>query len=212
MESALLGVVLGVNHDIVEAVWASRCPYIIRHFRMHVTFFADDVDNGIPYVCVSFSTVWPHISDTRNMLIDDSEVKYSSLQYWAKIAPLLAALIAPITSLLDIPALTVCKIPSLNMSRWTSLSQQHWYARYGVPQPDFTASVVLSAVGLAFNLLANALLVLRFSATATYWHVATVLSSLCWLLKVSILAATLTQPVLKRTIDPNSSCKTLSRF
>ena len=29
MESALLGVVLSVNHDIVEAVWASRTKYVL---------------------------------------------------------------------------------------------------------------------------------------------------------------------------------------
>ena len=50
---------------------------------------------------------------------------------------------------------------------------------------------MLSAVGLAFNLLANGLLVLRFSATASHWHLATVISLLCWFLKVSIAAASI---------------------
>ena len=57
--------------------------------------------------------------------------------------------------------------------------QQHWYARYGVPQRDFTASIVLSAVGLAFNLLAKGLIVIRFSATNRLCHIATVLYLLC---------------------------------
>ena len=69
--------------------------------------------------------------------------------------------------------------------------QQHWYAKYGVPQKDFTASIVLSAVGLAFNLLANGLIVLRFSATERLWHIATVLSLLCWFLKVGICTQTM---------------------
>ncbi|KIM79102.1 hypothetical protein PILCRDRAFT_567574 [Piloderma croceum F 1598] len=111
---------------------------------------------------------------TLRAVLSHGEAEKSTLRSWAKLYPLLAALIAPITSLLDIPALT-----------------QRWYARYGVPQPDFTASIVLSAVGLVFNLLANALLVLRFSATAKSWHLATVISLVCWFLKTLIAVTNL---------------------
>lgn len=63
--------------------------------------------------------------------------------------------------------------------------QQHWYSKYGVPQKDFTASIILSAIGLAFNLIANALLVARFSASERYWYIATKLSLVCWIAKVN---------------------------
>ncbi|KZP04697.1 hypothetical protein FIBSPDRAFT_386019 [Athelia psychrophila] len=95
-----------------------------------------------------------------------------SYREWAKIAPLLAALIAPVTSLLDIPALT-----------------QNWYSQYGSPVKDFTASIVLSAIGLVFNLFANGLLVVRFSADGKYWELATKVSLGCWIAK-TILAVT----------------------
>lgn len=65
--------------------------------------------------------------------------------------------------------------------------QQHWYTKDGAEQPDFTASLVLSAIGLAFNLLANALIVMRFSANASYWKLATQLSLVCWIVKVSFM-------------------------
>jgi potassium channel subfamily K len=125
--------------------------------------------------------------------MDHTAVENSALQSWAQISPLLAALIAPMTSLLDIPALTACKIRvscilGLPFTPIFSLFQQHWYSKYGFPQPDPAASIVLSAVSLGLNLLANVLLVLRFSATARYWHLATVMSLLCWFLKVSIVA------------------------
>ncbi|KAF7971393.1 hypothetical protein HWV62_21228 [Athelia sp. TMB] len=100
--------------------------------------------------------------------------KRKTIREWAKIAPLLAALIAPITSLLDIPALT-----------------QNWYTKNNVPQKDFTASLVLSAVGLAFNLTANALLVARFSAEGKYWHLATQMSLGCWIVKTILAVSNL---------------------
>jgi potassium channel subfamily K len=64
----------------------------------------------------------------------------------ARFAPLAAALIAPASTLYDIPALT-----------------QHWYSLDGVSQADPQASLILSAVGLATSIIANALLVLRFT-------------------------------------------------
>lgn len=54
---------------------------------------------------------------------------------------------------------------------------------------DFKASIILSAIGLLFNLVANALLVLRFSTDGKYWEIATRLSLGCWIVK-TILAVT----------------------
>ena len=86
----------------------------------------------------------------------------------AQTLPLVAAIIAPITTLLDIPALS-----------------QRWYTENGIAQPDYTASLVLSGLGLALNVAANLLLLVRFSVTS-HWRTATRVSLLCWLLKTLI--------------------------
>ena len=59
---------------------------------------------------------------------------------------LVAALLAPMSTLYDIPALS-----------------QPWYAFNGAALPDPRASLVLSGVSLAMSVIANSLLVLRFS-------------------------------------------------
>ncbi|EIW70019.1 hypothetical protein TREMEDRAFT_30177 [Tremella mesenterica DSM 1558] len=93
----------------------------------------------------------------------------------AKYCPLAAAVLAPLSTLLDIPALT-----------------QHWYTLNGVAQPDPTASLALSAVGLALNVFANAFLILRFSSSRTWWwHHATQWSLMNWILKVIVAAINL---------------------
>ncbi|RXK36226.1 hypothetical protein M231_06496 [Tremella mesenterica] len=93
----------------------------------------------------------------------------------AKYCPLAAAVLAPLSTLLDIPALT-----------------QHWYTLNGVAQPDPTASLALSAVGLALNVFANAFLILRFSSSRTWWwHHATQWSLINWILKVIVAAINL---------------------
>ncbi|EIN11143.1 voltage-gated potassium channel [Punctularia strigosozonata HHB-11173 SS5] len=92
----------------------------------------------------------------------------------ATVAPLLAAVIAPLSVLLDIPALS-----------------QTWYLKNGVPQPDPKASLVLSAIGLSFNVFANSLLIIRFSLAEKPWRIATRVSTACWGVKVSISLANL---------------------
>jgi potassium channel subfamily K len=73
---------------------------------------------------------------------------------------------APLSTLLDIPALT-----------------QHWYSFGEADVDDATTSLVLSAVGLGFNVLANILLVVRFSASK-HWRIASHVSLVAWLIKV----------------------------
>ncbi|OCF71649.1 hypothetical protein I204_07709 [Kwoniella mangroviensis CBS 8886] len=92
------------------------------------------------------------------------------LKTFGKYCPLVSAIFAPLSTLLDIPALT-----------------QHWYARDGTPQPDPKACLVLSAVGLALNIVANILLVMRFSAKSKWWwkH-STRWSLICWLGKTIV--------------------------
>ncbi|OCF45376.1 hypothetical protein I317_00621 [Kwoniella heveanensis CBS 569] len=75
-----------------------------------------------------------------------------SFKTFAKYCPLVSAIVAPLSTLLDIPALT-----------------QHWYAQNGVTQSDPKASLILSAIGLALNVLANVLLIVRFSSKTTFW-------------------------------------------
>ncbi|CAE6475483.1 unnamed protein product [Rhizoctonia solani] len=88
---------------------------------------------------------------------------------FAGVSPLTAALIAPLAVLLDIPALT-----------------EKWYTRNGEPQPDPRASLILSGLSLGFSLIANALLVVRFSlqGRGSSWIIATQISVACWFVKV----------------------------
>ncbi|KAM0750985.1 voltage-gated potassium channel [Meredithblackwellia eburnea MCA 4105] len=87
----------------------------------------------------------------------------------AKFAPLLCAVLAPLATLLDIPALT-----------------QKWYTLDGKSAPDPGASLVLSAVGLAMNVCANALLVARFTVRESWWRKVTTASVICWCVKLVV--------------------------
>ncbi|CAE6447781.1 unnamed protein product [Rhizoctonia solani] len=89
------------------------------------------------------------------------------LYLFASVSSLTAALIAPLAVLLDIPALT-----------------EKWYTRNGQPQPDPQASLILSGLSLGFSLVANALLVIRFSLKGTRLQTATKVSVACWIVKV----------------------------
>nr|ODN94990.1 hypothetical protein L204_04335 [Cryptococcus depauperatus CBS 7855] len=101
------------------------------------------------------------------------------MRHWrsfAKYCPLISATLAPLSTLMDIPALT-----------------QRWYSKYGVTQPDPTASLVLSAVGLALNVIANILLVVRFSSKKPFWVTHSTRWSLYfWLGKTLVAAVNLT--------------------
>ena len=54
--------------------------------------------------------------------------------------------------------------------------------------PDPAGNIALSALGLAFNLLANALLLARFSTGQKWWRTATVVSVVAWWIKTIIAA------------------------
>ncbi|KDN36673.1 hypothetical protein RSAG8_10671, partial [Rhizoctonia solani AG-8 WAC10335] len=86
---------------------------------------------------------------------------------FASVSPLTAAVIAPLAVLLDIPALT-----------------EKWYTRNGEPRPDPRPSLILSGLSLGFSLIANALLVVRFSLQGRGWTIATRISVACWVIKV----------------------------
>lgn len=84
--------------------------------------------------------------------------------------PLAAAILAPLSTILDIPALS-----------------QHWYSLNDVPQLDPPACLALSGLGLFLNLLANVLLLFRFSThTQRYTNLATRLSLVSWLGKTAV--------------------------
>ncbi|RSH80075.1 hypothetical protein EHS25_007344 [Saitozyma podzolica] len=117
--------------------------------------------------------------------------RFRTLRTFAKYCPLIAAVLAPLSTLLDIPALA-----------------EPWFARNGIPVHDFRASVVLSAVGLALNVLANLLLVLRFSSSKEKrWRHATTWSTLCWLSTfiIEIINVTLFGPHVHRGPDYEST-------
>ncbi|KAG8863540.1 hypothetical protein FRB96_008280 [Tulasnella sp. 330] len=92
----------------------------------------------------------------------------------SRISPTVAAVLAPFCVLLDIPSVT-----------------ENWYQLHHVPQPDPAASLVLSGLGLAFSVVANALLIVRFSLADGAWWFATCISVLCWLFKVIITTSNL---------------------
>ncbi|KAB5589920.1 Outward-rectifier potassium channel TOK1 [Ceratobasidium theobromae] len=111
----------------------------------------------------------------------------SSIYRFASIAPLIASLIAPFAVLLDIPALTVGNfflVDSLNMMPAVITLQENWYTRNREPQPDPHASLILSGLSLGSSVVANALLVMRFSFTSDGWIMATRLSVVCWAVRV----------------------------
>ncbi|KAL8291716.1 hypothetical protein RQP46_001974 [Phenoliferia psychrophenolica] len=85
----------------------------------------------------------------------------------AKFAPLVAAVLAPLSTLLDIPALS-----------------QNWFLLEGKEAPDPGVSLALSAVSLAMNVLANSLLVARFTVRESRWRAVTVASVVCWIIKL----------------------------
>ena len=93
------------------------------------------------------------------------------LRQFPVLAPLFAAVFAPLSTLLDIPALT---------EPW--FFQEHTDGLQKLPDP--TACLTLSAIGLTFNVLANGLLIARFSTGERGWQLATKLSMGCWIIKV----------------------------
>lgn len=122
---------------------------------------------------------------------------------FANITPLIAALLAPVSTLYDIPALS-----------------QPWYSLNGTTLPDPRASLVLSGVSLSLSVIANSLLVLRFSVhvarvgllekagyemkictrtdkhvslplPSQLWRFATRISTLAWVIKTCIGVANL---------------------
>ena len=90
--------------------------------------------------------------------------------------PLLAAVLAPLSTLLDIPAYT-----------------EHWFFTKNdsdgtlTPLPDPHTNLALSLTGLIFNIVANWLLIVRFSVGNKTWRVATRVSLGFWVLKVRAL-------------------------
>ncbi|KAI5115764.1 hypothetical protein M0805_001205 [Coniferiporia weirii] len=97
------------------------------------------------------------------------------LQSLPVFAPLLAAVLAPVSTLLDIPGLS---------EPWFFQADTSTGEAHALPDPR--ANLVLSAVGLSFNVLANALLIVRFSVRDGYWRVATRVSLVCWIVKLGI--------------------------
>lgn len=114
------------------------------------------------------------------------EVTSPEMKDIARYCPLAAAILAPLSTLLDIPALSVSNRGFL------SSRQQHWYELYDEPQDDPAACLALSAVGLGLNVLANLLLLLRFSTRSqAYTSIATRISLLSWIGKTLVAAVNL---------------------
>ena len=90
-----------------------------------------------------------------------------------KFAPMLDAVLAPLSTLLDIPAYT-----------------EHWFYTNNdsdgtlKPLSDPRTNLTLSLAGLIFNVIANGLLIVRFSVGNKTWRLATRVSLGFWVLKV----------------------------
>ncbi|KAK8869612.1 hypothetical protein IAR55_000179 [Kwoniella newhampshirensis] len=124
----------------------------------------DDEDHGDDQRDIGHLRTWPRYL-----------IRRTHVRSIAKYCPLVSAILAPLSTLLDIPALS-----------------QHWYLKEGVAQPDFKASIVLSAIGLALNVIANVLLVVRFSSKDPFWvNHSTKWSLLFWILKTVVALANL---------------------
>ncbi|GFZ48406.1 hypothetical protein JCM24511_06154 [Saitozyma sp. JCM 24511] len=109
-------------------------------------------------------------------LRDAFHARLRTVRIIAKYCPLIAAILAPLSTLLLIPAVA-----------------EHWYTRNGVPVRKFPISIFLSAVGMALNLLANVLLILRFSFLKDKrWRYATSWSTICWLITLVMQIINLT--------------------
>ena len=77
---------------------------------------------------------------------------------------------------------------SCSVAGCSHISHYEPYRYDGVQPTNFkTPRLVLSGIGLAFNLIANGLIVMRFSVTTSYWKLATQLFLYCWIAKVSYL-------------------------
>lgn len=118
------------------------------------------------------------------------------LHSWATVSPLLGAVFAPFSVLFDIPALTepwFIKFDSnvlLDPNKANSI-------------PDERGNIALSAIGIGFNIIANILLVVRFSSGAKWWRVATRLSVVSWILKVSTRSI---RTILPDSRNPGHNC------
>ncbi|KAG9024722.1 hypothetical protein FRB95_011146 [Tulasnella sp. JGI-2019a] len=93
----------------------------------------------------------------------------SHIRDFARTAPMIAAVLAPFSVLFDIPSVT-----------------ERWYIKNGLPQPDPKVNLILSSIALAFGIVANLLLIFRFSSTGIRWRAATRASCYCWFVKVVI--------------------------
>ncbi|ORX33742.1 hypothetical protein BD324DRAFT_653796 [Kockovaella imperatae] len=92
------------------------------------------------------------------------------IRSFAKYCPLIAATFAPFSTLMDIPALS-----------------ERWYYIDGQIQPDYKACIALSALGLGLNLIANVLLLIRFSASKPGWsRYSTLFSTFLWIGKTAV--------------------------
>ena len=135
----------------------------------------------------------------RHAIMPAGSALIAPLRQLANYAPIVAALLAPASTMYDIPALS-----------------QKWYSLDGQELPDPLPSLVLSGFSLAASVIANSLLVLRFSVRVSKvrrgwlrlsrtrgpftdcsafmhqsWRLATRLSTLCWLVKTIIGMANL---------------------
>lgn len=87
-----------------------------------------------------------------------------------RMCPLLAAIIAPLSVMFDIPALS-----------------QPWYGMENQRLTDETTSLILSTISLFTNLVANILLLLRFSVNSRRsYTIATRISIVFWIAKVIV--------------------------
>ncbi|KAF8579220.1 voltage-gated potassium channel [Ramaria rubella] len=125
------------------------------------------------------------------MNIPSAASLYLRLHSWAAVAPLMGAIFAPFSTLFDIPALTEPWKIHYDSNAVLEPNKANGF-------PDPTASLVMNAVGLGLNVVANTLLFMRFSATIQWWRLATRLSLVFWTSKTKVIIAVVNLSVYGR--------------
>lgn len=135
----------------------------------------------------------PEVDDTDQVgvgCLSRHVLNMEHLTTFAQYCPLATAILAPLATLMDIPALTVR--PLCTSWRRKADKQQRWYTKSGIQQDDPGVSLALSGVGLALNVIANILLIMRFSSKTKIWIRQTVFWSLgCWVAKTIVAVVNL---------------------
>lgn len=155
----------------------SRFGSVVRGLRSVAFFFIRGVP-GTAFIIADDEVAYPSRSSWYRFYDGFKRWCIAALLFCGNSSQLLAALVAPVSTLLVIPALS-----------------QPWYRlRHGTQAPvsDPPVNLVLSAINLFTNTLANAFLLVRFSVADQHiWKVAIRISLFLWIVNLGFAIANL---------------------